>query len=336
MKIVVADSNLLPHRDRFESQLPSDFEVLWHNNFDEQALVADIADAEVYVGGKFTSALASAAQGLRLVHVAGAGTDGIAFDALSGDTLVANTFHHERSIAEYVTSTAVVLRRGFLGQDRALRHGRWASPVYDKTLNQPATFGSATVGFVGFGHIGAQSWSLMRGFGCSGIAVTGSGSVDAHAHGLSWAGTIDRLDELMAEADIVVVSAPLNDGTAGMIGAPQLAKLGGAGVLINVGRGPLVQQEALYEALASGALGSAAIDVWYDYPSSDGLGAPSAHPFHTLDNLVMTPHSSGITSETFEGRVDDITANIGRLVRVEPLSNLVAGQHVAGRKVSAS
>ncbi|MGB3370987.1 MAG: 2-hydroxyacid dehydrogenase [Rhodococcus sp. (in: high G+C Gram-positive bacteria)] len=336
MKIVVADSNLLPHRERFESQLQSNCQVMWHSNFDEQALVADITDAEVYVGGKFTSALASAAQRLRLVHVAGAGTDGVAFDALAGDTLVANTFHHERSIAEYVTSTAVVLRRGFLGQDRALRQGRWATPVYDTALNQPDTFGSATVGFVGFGHIGAQSWSLIKGFGCTGIAVTGTGSVDAHAYGLSWAGAIDRLDDLMTEADIVVVSAPLNDGTAGMIGAEQLAALGAHGVLINVGRGPLVQQEALYDALVSGALGSAAIDVWYDYPNSDGLGAPSAHPFHTLDNLVMTPHSSGITSETFEGRVDDITANIGRLVRAEPLSNLVTGPRLSTSKVSAS
>ncbi|MBM7242515.1 hydroxyacid dehydrogenase [Rhodococcus fascians] len=327
MKVVIADSNLLPHRGRFESRVASDIELSWHEKFDVDALVADIADATVYVGGKFPAALAEAAPELRLVHVAGAGTDGVSFDALSPQTLVANTFHHERSIAEYIVATAVVLRRGFLGQDRLMREDRWASPVYDRTLRQSTSLGSATVGFVGFGHIGAQSWQLLRAFGCRGIAVTGSGSVNAAENGLAWAASTDRLSDLMTEADVVVVSAPLNERTTGMVGDTELAALGPDGVLINVGRGPLVQQDALFDALSAGSLGSAAIDVWYDYPSADGIGAPSRHPFHTLPNILMTPHSSGITRETFEGRVDDITANIGRLAAREPLTDVVAGEN---------
>lgn len=208
-----------------------------------------------------------------------------------------------------------------------MREDRWASPVYDRALRQSSSLGSATVGFVGFGHIGAQSWALLRAFGCTGIAVTGSGSVDAAENGLAWAASTDRLSDLMTEADVVVVSAPLNERTAGMIGATELAALGSEGVLINVGRGPLVQQDALFEALSTGSLAGAAIDVWYDYPSADGVGAPSQRPFHTLPNILMTPHSSGITGETFEGRVDDITANIGRLVAHEPLINLVVGEN---------
>jgi phosphoglycerate dehydrogenase-like enzyme len=327
MKVVIADPNLLPHRGRFESRVASDIELSWHEKFDVDALVADIADATVYVGGKFPAVLAEAAPDLQLVHVAGAGTDGVSFDDLSARTLVANTFHHERSIAEYVVATAVVLRRGFLGQDRLMREDRWASPVYDRTLRQSTSLGSATVGFVGFGHIGAQSWQLLRAFGCRGIAVTGSGSVNAAENGLAWAASTDRLSDLTTEADVVVVSAPLNERTTGMIGDTELAALGPDGVLINVGRGPLVQQDALFDALSAGSLGSAAIDVWYDYPSADGIGAPSRHPFHTLHNVLMTPHSSGITRETFEGRVDDITANIGRLAAREPLTDVVAGKN---------
>lgn len=333
MKVVIADSNLLPHRARFEDRISSDVALSWHENFDVDAIAADVADATVYVGGKFPAALAEASPKLRLVHVAGAGTDGVAFDALSPQTLVANTFHHERSIAEYVAATAVVLRRRFLEQDRQLREGRWASPVYDWTLRQSSSLGSATVGFVGFGHIGAQQCPGLRAFGCTGIAVTGSGSVDAAENGLTWAASTDRLSDLMTEADVVVVSAPLNERTTGMIGSTELAALGAEGVLINVGRGPLVQQDALFEALSTGSLGGAAIDVWYDYPSADGVGAPSPHPFHTLPNILMTPHSSGITGETFEGRVDDITANIGRLAAHEPLINLVAGKNFMAEAV---
>ena len=92
----------------------------------------------------------------------------------------------------------------------------------------------------------------------TGAAVTGSGRVDADAHGLSWAADVARLDELMRESDVVVVSAPLTPATEGMIGADQLRALGPDGVLINVGRGPLVDERALFEALRDGDVRAAA------------------------------------------------------------------------------
>ncbi len=128
---------------------------------------------------------------------------------------------------------------------------------------------------------------------------------------------------MLHESDVAVVSAPLNPHTEGMIGASQLRALGPAGVLINVGRGPLVQEKALYDALANGLIRAAAIDVWYRYPTTDGGGAPADLPFAELPNLLMTPHSSGVTRDTFSGRVDDIAANIGRLQRAEALRNVV-------------
>jgi phosphoglycerate dehydrogenase-like enzyme len=237
--------------------------------------------------------------------------------------LVANTFNHEQSIAEYVVATSILLRRRFLDQDRQLRTGVWATSVYDDALSQPDALGAAHVGFVGFGHIGRCCWNLLRQFGCTASAVTGRGVVD-EPEGLRWAGRTDRLGELMAESDVVVVSAPLSESTAGMVGESELRALGPAGVLINVGRGPLVQETAIYAALANREIAGAALDVWYDYPAN-GTGSPSPLPFAELDNVVMTPHSSGITRQTFIGRVDDITANIGRLQRGEALLNLVAG-----------
>lgn len=315
MKIVVADANLLPHRERFEAAVPSGAQV----SRDVEAL----PDADVYVGSRFTADMAEKAAKLRLIHVAGAGTDKVDFSSLGPDVLVANTFHHERSIAEYVVAAAVMLRREFLAQDRQLRRGVWATSVYDSAIAQLDTLGSAHIGFVGFGHIGRYTWDLLRAFGCSGSAVTGSGSVADC--GLNWSGPATDLDRLLTECDVAVVSAPLNEQTVGMIGAAQLRALGADGVLINVGRGPLVQERALYDALAGGVIRAAAIDVWYRYPSSDGDSAPSDLPFAELSNLLMTPHSSGVTRDTFAGRADDIAANIGRLQRGEPLQNVVHG-----------
>lgn len=316
MLILVADRNLVPHRARFEAALPSDVSVVWG---DDRAL----RTAEVFVGGRFTAEMAAVAEKLRLIHVAGAGTDRIDFTALAPDTQVANTFHHERSIAEYVLSAAIMLRRDFLTQDRALRHQVWATSVYDDAIAQPPALGGARVGFVGFGHIGRRCWELLRALGCTGAAVTGTGRVDP-AHGLEWAASTAALDRLMTESDVVVVSAPLTADTNGMIGSAQLRALGAQGVLINVGRGPLVQERALYEALLHRHIRAAAIDVWYSYPApGTGDGAPGTWPFHELANVLMTPHSSGVTSDTFAGRADDIAANIGRLYRGEPMANVV-------------
>jgi phosphoglycerate dehydrogenase-like enzyme len=313
MKIVVNDANLAPHRERFEAAVPPGSQVSWFG---------ELRDAEVYVGSRFTADMAQAAEKLRLIHVAGAGTDKVDFEALPTGVLVANTFHHERSIAEYVAAAAVMLRRAFLSQDREMRRGVWATSVYDAAIPQAATLGDAHIGFVGFGHIGRCAWNLFRAFGCSGSAVTGSGRVPDC--GLSWAGDTAELDTLLTQCDVAVVSAPLNEHTEGMIGVEQLRALGSDGVLINVGRGPLVQEQALYDALSAGVIRAAAIDVWYRYPAGDGTIAPSELPFAELPNLLMTPHSSGVTRDTFIGRVDDIAANIGRLQRGEPLQNLVS------------
>jgi phosphoglycerate dehydrogenase-like enzyme len=319
VKIVVGDPNLVPHRDRLEAALPPESTVVWGDTS-----LDDLRDADVFVGGRFTAEMAGAAEKLRLVHAGGAGTDKIDFDALASDVLVANTFHHEESIAEYILAAAVLLRRGFLEQDCSLREGIWATSVYDRLIPQPRSLRAARVGFVGFGHIGRRSWQLFRAFGCTGAAVTGSGSVDAAAEGLSWAAGVGELDRLMADSEVVVVSAPLTERTVGMVDAAQLRALGPEGVLINVGRGALVVEDALYEALSARTIAAAAIDVWYRYPGADGIAAPSELPFGKLPNVLMTPHSSGVTENTFVGRVDDIAANIGRLSRGEPLINLVA------------
>ncbi|CRZ17871.1 2-hydroxyacid dehydrogenase [Mycolicibacterium neworleansense] len=322
MKIVVADSYLIAHRDRLEAALPERAAVSWHVPGDSR-IVDDLRDAEVFVGSRFTAEMAAVADRLRLVHVNGAGTDKIDFDGLGSEVMVANTFNHEQSIAEYIAGAAVMLRRHLLEQDRALRTGRWASPGYDRTIGQSSSLQGACVGFVGFGHIGRSSWNLLRAFGADGAAVTGSGNLDATAEGLRWAAGSGGLDQLMAESELVVVCAPLTEQTVGMIGAPQLGALGASGVLINVGRGPLVVESALYEALSTGVIAAAAIDVWYRYPDATGYGEPAELPFHTLPNVLMTPHVSGVTANTFAARADDIAVNIGRLERGEPLNNLV-------------
>lgn len=322
--VVVADANLAPLRAEFEAALPPDTEVRWPSPRDTDEIESAMADADVLVSGSCPPNVAAAGKRLRLVHAAGAGTDGIDVAALPAGVQVANTFHHEDSIAEYVVAAAVVLRRRFLQQNAALRRGVWDSPAYDPAAPWTHSLGAATVGFVGYGHIGARTWAGFRAFGARGVAVTRRGDVDAAAEGLDWTGTTDDLDPLLSVADVIVVSTPLTDETRGLITLQQLTGMRRSAVLVNVGRGPVVDEEALYVALRDGVIAGAAMDVWYGYPDGGNTAAPSAFPFHTLPNVFMTPHSSGLTRQTFEGRAADITANIRRLLAGEPLRNVVA------------
>jgi phosphoglycerate dehydrogenase-like enzyme len=324
MKVVVADPNLVPLRAHLEESLPAGTETSWPDPHDPAAVEAAVAGAEVLVSGRCPASVAAAGTSLRLVHAAGAGVDGIDVAALPPGTIVANTFHHEDSIAEYVVAATVLLRRGFLAQDAALRTDRWASPAYDPGQGWGNSLGAATVGFVGFGHIGARTWERFRAFGARGVAVTRRGDVDAAAYGLEWSGTTDDLGTLLDRADVVVVSAPLTPETRGMIGLAALARMKRSAVLVNVGRGPLVEEKALYEALRDGDIAGAAIDVWYAYPATGVTAAPSELPFRELSNVLMTPHSSGLTRQTFMGRAADIAANVRRLAAGEQLENVVA------------
>lgn len=324
LRVVVTDANLLPLDAELRDRLPAGTEVTWAVGVDDAVLDEALASADVLVGPAFTPRMADAAPSLRLVHVAGAGTDRVDPAALRPGITVANTFHHEGSIAEYAVWAALDLRRDLRLADAALREGRWRSSVYDRALPQVQTLGAARVGFVGFGHIGSACWRTMAAFGASGRAVTGSGRVDAEAVGLDWAGTTAELPRLLGESDVVVVSVPLDDRTRGMIGARELALLGSDGVLVNVARGPVVDEHALYAALRDRTIHGAAIDVWYSYPGADGVARPAAEPFHELDDVLMTPHLSGVTRQTFLGRVQDIADNITRLAEGRALERVVA------------
>ena len=272
MKIVVSERNLVPLRAELDAAVPPGTEVVWAA--DEEGLHAAVGDAEVLVSSRVSPELGALGKRLRLVHVVGAGYEKVDTASLPAGAQVVNTFHHEDSMAEYVLAATIMLRRGFLRQDAALRDGVWASPAFNPAAGWGATLDAAVVGFVGFGHIGARAWDRFRAFDAEGIAVTRRGVVGATEHGLRWAGSVDDLPRLLDESDVIVVSAPLNAATTGLIGAAELARLGGQGLLVNVGRGPVVDEHALYEALRDGVVGGAAIDVWYDYPTSGHVAGP--------------------------------------------------------------
>ena len=320
---VITDGNLRGLADQLQTLVGDDVELRWPSG-PEQTRAA-LADADVIVGGRFDAELAGAAPRLRLVQVSGAGTDGVDRTVLRPGIALANTYHHQDAMAEYAIWAAIGLRRGLPAADAKLRQQVWSSPAQDSALPLPVGLAGARIGLYGFGHVGERAWRAFAAFGTLGAAVTGCGSVDAGAHGLEWAGGPDALLRLCAESDILLVSPPLTAGTRGAVGAAELDALGPDGILINVARGPVVEETALYEALRDHRLSAAAIDVWYNYPAAGTrTGAPASRPFGELDNVLITPHISGVARATFEGRVRDIATNLLALRDGSPLINPTA------------
>jgi len=135
------------------------------------------------------------------------------------------------------------------------------------------------------------------------------------------AGNGEDLERLLRESDFVVLCCALSEETRGLLDARRLAMLGPRAVVINVGRGPLCDEDSLYAALRDRSIGGAVLDVWWNYPSADAPPPwPSKHPFHELDNVVMTPHSSGWSAEQEERKVEQIASNLAAVAAGQPPS----------------
>ncbi|MBN6041063.1 2-hydroxyacid dehydrogenase [Amycolatopsis sp. 195334CR] len=330
MRILLSD----PIMSRFTDELTRggadghDWEFLAGRPDDD--VVARLPEADVLVASRMTVPMAEAGTGLKLVHVTGAGLDRIPLHALAPDTVVCNTFHHGRSIAEHVVMVALMLSRRVLRADRLLRRGIWESVALDPTVPLGGALAGRTLGVVGFGEIGQQVARAATALGMRVRAVrrNPSAALPPDLRELRVEGD-DQLPGLLGDSDLVVLTVPLSTATRGLIGTAELARMRRDALLINVARGPLVDEDALFEALVEERIGGAALDVWWSHPK-DGTGATGyTRPFHELENVVLTPHHSGHTRETFTGRAAEIAANIHRLATDQPLSNVVRG--TAGR-----
>lgn len=245
-----------------------------------------------------------------LVHVTGTGTDRIALGFLDPTTRVLRTGHHERSIAEHIMMVILAHQRRLLPVSTQLRSGEWRTVSTDPTTTMHRNINELVIGFVGFGGIGRQTMELCATLGASAVAVQRSPAVqDEQLPGLKWNKTMAHLPELLGISDVVVLGVPLSDQTTGLIGRTELGLMRSDALLVNVSRGAVVDEDALYEALMDSTIGGAALDVWWDTPQ--GVSAPpSVWRFSTLPNVIATPHNSGHARHTFESRVSEITANI--------------------------
>jgi phosphoglycerate dehydrogenase-like enzyme len=183
-----------------------------------------------------------------------------------------------------------------------------------------------TLGLVGLGNTGEALARLAVPFGLRVIAVKRSADADlARKLGLEWLGTMERLPQLLAESHFVSLHLPQTPETVDLIGAAELQKMRRGAYVINISRAPMLNRHALLDALQSGHLGGAGLDVWWEEPADPG------DPLLAFPNVLLTPHIAADTAET-ELRLAELTAdNVLRIARGDSARYVVGVDVDAGK-----
>ena len=318
------------HAERLQGKLGDDWQVTtWTNEVDRVPdFTVRAQAADVIIGGGIPLDSWPAVPKLKLFQIPWTGYEFTSAEKMPVGIPVANCFEHESSIAEYVMATMLEWQIGLRRMDRDFRANGWNGHGPGEAIIHGEVRG-CTVGIVGFGHIGAEVAKRAHAFDMRVIGVRRR--EQATPEPLAWLGTIDKLEQLLGESDFVVIACDLNDETRGMIDAARLSQMKPTGVIINIARGAIIDEAALYSALKERRIGGAAIDVWYNYkrPGEDEPW-PANFPFQELDNTILTAHESGWTEEQIDRRWDFVAANIQRAVRGEaPLNVVFVGTQAA-------
>lgn len=292
--------------------------------------VPEAAAYEVLVAGRPAREEITASPRLRTLIIPWAGLPPATRDLMRDfpEVAVHNLHHNAVAAAEMAMALLLSAAKFLMPMDRALRGADWR-PRYGP--NPAVRLDGTTALILGYGAIGQRVGAACRGLGMDvvGIRRDPDDADDVETH------PPEALHALLPNADVLVITLPHTPETDGLIGAEELALMPARAVLVNVARGPIVGQRALYEALRDGTLHAAGLDVWYNYPSGKdaGYGAddarahtpPADYPFHELDNVVMSPHRAGglHTEATERDRMEHLARLLNAAARGETMPNRV-------------
>ncbi|MFB6094715.1 MAG: hydroxyacid dehydrogenase [Halanaeroarchaeum sp.] len=262
----------------------------WDDYEDRSALLDDVDRYEAIVVrvSEVSRELIEAATDLQVVAKHGAGMDNIDVAAASeAGVIVCNTpGANARSVAEHAITLLSAVRRNVVEADRAVRSGSWGRHRF-----QGRELQGTTLGLFGFGDIAREVATIAAAYGTSVVAY------DPYVSAEEMPDHVDPVEEqaaLFSRADAASVHTPLTEETRGAIGTEELTRLGEEGVIVNTSRGGIVDEDALLDALASGAIEGAGLDVFAEEP-------PAADdPLLSRDDVVLTPHVGGLTDEAME------------------------------------
>jgi D-2-hydroxyacid dehydrogenase (NADP+) len=284
-----------------------------------QGLDKEIVDADVVFTFSLRPEQFREGKRLRWIHSPAAAVHQFFFPELvNSDVILSNAREvHGPVVAEHVLALILALAKRIPQDVRLQQKHIWGQEVLWRDHAAPAEVADAVLGLVGLGSIGRNVAQRASALGMKVVAVR---------HSQAAAALVDevlppsKLTEVLRRADYVVLAAPVTNETQGMIGSEQLSQMKPDAYLINVGRGPLIQQDALVAALRERRIGGAALDVFDQEP------LPADSPLWDLDNLLITPHTAGMTTKLWQRHYALFSENLRRFLRGDPLLAVVDKQ----------
>lgn len=285
----------------------------------------DPAQFEVYVSGRpqREHLLASPALQALVIPYAGLPTPTRKLCEEFPHLAVYNLHHNADSTAEMAVALLMAAARFVVPLDQALRRLDWR-PRYQP--NPSLLLHGKTALILGFGQIGQRVGRVCHALGMHVLAVRKHPNQDSHLDYPVQVFGLEALHHLLQQTQALIVTLPGTPETDGLIGEAELRQMPAGGVLVNVGRGPIVEQGALYRALKDHHLRAAGLDVWYHYPANEAERShtpPADFPFEELDNLVLSPHRGGANSENELLRMQALASLLNAMMQGGPLPRQV-------------
>jgi len=302
-------------RERLTGEFPQ-LQIYFRDNYNN--VEDDLREAEVLFTLSLRPEQFAAARNLRWIHATSAAVHQFLFPELvASDVVLTNSREvHGPVVAEHVMALIFALAKK-IPQAVALQQKRvWGQEAIWNEGTHPREIAGATLGLIGVGSIGSRVAQMASALGMRVIAVREHVEKGKPA-GVQAVGPPTAMDEMLRQADYVVLAAPLTDATHALISAARLAVMKPSAYLINVGRGAQVDETALADALRNRRIAGAALDVFEREP------LPVDSPLWDFDNLLLTPHTAGLTEKLWERHYELFTDNLRRYLSEQPLRFIV-------------
>ena len=278
-------------------------ELVVHDESPRDTVAQRISDAEIVFTNKIrlTRELLERAPKLKFIALTATGTDNIDMDCARQHGIgVANIRHYcTGSVVEHVFGVLLSLTHSLEQYHRSVRAGDWQQSTDFCMLHYPVReLSSMTLGVVGYGALGQGVARVAREFGMQVLVSARPGADGIPDDRVSF-------DELLAGSDVISLHCPLTDDTRKLFGAREFAAMKNSAILINTARGGLVDSQALADALATGQIAAAAVDVLPEEPPVNGDPLLD----YAGDNLIVTPHIAWATDEARQNAIDELAAN---------------------------
>ncbi|NNC94498.1 MAG: hypothetical protein HKN92_02980 [Chitinophagales bacterium] len=292
-------------------------DLIFPDPANEEAYLKYAGEVDAIVGWRPTEELISKAQKMKLFVNPGAGVRHLR-DKFSKrqDVAVANSHGNAYSTAQHIVAMLLSATNKLIQHHQWMKAGKWRTGDKEGKSFQIKTL---KIGLLGYGHINRQVHEFLKPFQAEVYFCKRSedGITKEESHSFY---PLERIHDFISLVDVLIVTVPHTSGSESMIGAKELELLGENGILINTGRGAVIEEEALYHALQKKQIAFAAVDVWYKYDcdeNEEGKKYPYKYPFHELENILFSPHRAASPLEDLN-RWSDVIFNLKQLCLNEP------------------